>query len=108
MRHNHLRDTLFQSAQQAHLGPLKEPDGLLPKSDDPPADVLIPYRTRGRDTALDVPVVNALQSALVHQVAENRGKAVTYAHDVKMRKYQERCSGEGLEFVAMALDTFGG
>ena len=39
-RHNHLRDTLFQSAQQAHLGPLKEPNGLLPGSDDLPADIL--------------------------------------------------------------------
>ena len=53
-------------------------------------------------------VVNALQTALVRQVAESGGKAVTHAHDVKMKKYQERCSKEGLEFVAMAVDTFGG
>ena len=33
---------------------------------------------------------------------------MTHAHDVKMKKYQERCSKEGLEFVAMAVDTFGG
>ena len=25
-----------------------------------------------------------------------------------MRKYQERCSAEGLEFTPMAVDTFGG
>jgi hypothetical protein len=53
-------------------------------------------------------VVNALQTALVHQVAENGGKAVTQAYDAKIKKYKERCSKEGLEFVAMAADTFGG
>ena len=29
-------------------------------------------------------------------------------HIEKMRKYQERCSKEGLEFAPMAVDTFGG
>jgi hypothetical protein len=29
-KHNNLRDTLFQTCQQAQLGPLKEPVGLLP------------------------------------------------------------------------------
>ena len=107
-RHNHLRDAIFQSAQQAHLGPLKEPDGLLPGSDDHPADILLPYWTQGKDTALDVTVVNALQSALVRQVAEDGGKAVTHAHNEKTKKYKERCSKEGIMFSAMAVDTFGG
>ena len=71
-------------------------------------DVLLPYWTHGRDTALDVTVVNALQTALVHQIPKRGGKAVTHAHYAKIKKYQERCSKEGLEFVAMAVDTFGG
>ena len=32
-RHSHLRDVLYQTAQQAQLGPRKEPDGLLPGTD---------------------------------------------------------------------------
>ena len=36
-RHNHVRDALFQAAVQAGLGPSREPDGLLPGSEDRPA-----------------------------------------------------------------------
>ena len=33
---------------------------------------------------------------------------MTHAYDAKIKKYQKRCSKEGLKFVAMAVDTFGG
>ena len=49
-----------------------------------------------------------MQTSLIQQVAENGGKAVEHAEKEKMRKYRERCSTEGLEFVALAVDTFGG
>ena len=57
---------------------------------------------------MDVTVVNALQAALVNQVAEDGGRGAAHGYDVKMKKYQERCKKEGLEFVAMAVDSFGG
>ena len=50
-KHNHVRDAIFKAAVEAGLGPIREPDGLLPGSDDRPADVLIPIWTEGRDTA---------------------------------------------------------
>ena len=37
-RHSHLRDVLYQTAQQEQLGLRKEADGLLPGSDEHPAD----------------------------------------------------------------------
>ena len=46
--------------------------------------------------------------ASLSQAAVAGEKAVAHAHSVKMKKYQERCSKEGLEFVVMAVDTFGG
>ena len=60
-----MRDAIFKAAVEARLGPIREPDGLLPGSDDRPADVLMPIWTEGQDTALDVTVVNPLQQALV-------------------------------------------
>ena len=39
---------IFNAAVEAGLGPIREPDGLLPDSDDRPADVLIPIWTEGR------------------------------------------------------------
>ena len=68
-KHNHVRDALFQAAAQAALGPQKEPPGLLPGSDDRPADILLPFWSQGKDTALDITVVNPLQGALIDQVA---------------------------------------
>ena len=107
-RHSHLRDVVYQTAQQAHLGPRKEPDGLLPGTDERPADVLLPYWTHGRDTAIDVTVVNALQAALVGRVATDGGHAVAHSHSIKVKKYEARCEAEGIIFVPLALDTFGG
>ena len=76
---------------QAGLGPEKEPDGLLPGSDDRPADVLIPVWSGGRDTALDFTVVNPLQEALVNAASEDGSSVVEHAHQLKLRKYGERC-----------------
>ena len=107
-RHNHVRDAIFQTAVQAGLGPVREPAGLLPGSDDRPADVLIPFWTNGQDTALDVTVVNPLQAALVVRASQDGQSAVESAHDGKVRKYEERCSNEGITFTPLAADTLGG
>ena len=53
-KHNHIRDAIFKATVEAGLGPVREPDGLLPGSDDRPADVLIPIWTEERDTALGI------------------------------------------------------
>ena len=107
-KHNHVRDAVFQAAVQAQLGPSKEPDGLLPGSDDRPADVLIPFWTQGRDTALDITVVNPLQSALLHRSSQDGGSAVAEAYNRKMRNYGDRCAAEGIAFLPMAVDSLGG
>ena len=107
-RHNHVRDAVFQTAVQAGLGPVREPAGLLPGSDDRPADVLIPFWTNGQDTALDVTVVNPLQAALVVRSSQEGQSAVESAHMGKVRKYEERCSVEGIAFTPLAVDTLGG
>ena len=36
------------------------------------------------------------------------GHAVAHSHGVKVRKYEERCNAEGMEFVPLAVNTFGG
>ena len=43
-KHNHVRDAILKAAVEAGLGPVREPDGLLPGSDDRPADVLNPVQ----------------------------------------------------------------
>ena len=107
-KHNHVRDAIFAAASQAALGPRKEPAGLLPGSDDRPADVLLPFWANGKDAALDVSVVNPLQQQLVGQVAREGEKGVQHAFNIKVGKYSERCEAEGIVFIPLVVDTFGG
>ena len=58
--HNALRDVLFSTCQQAALAPVREDRALLPGTEARPADILLPHWTGGRDTALDITVVNPL------------------------------------------------
>ena len=87
---------MFQTSQQAQLGPRKEADSLLP------------IWTNGKDTAIDVTVVNPLQSGMVVKVAENGGFAVETAHNRKVARYANRCEEEGMVFAPLAVDTLGG
>ena len=74
-RHNHLRDSLYQTARQAGLGPTREEGGILQDSGERPGDIYIPSWTKGLDTALDVTVVSPLQAALVRKAAQEPGRS---------------------------------
>ena len=92
-KHNHVRDAIFAAASQAALGPRKEPAGLLPGSDDRPADVLLPFWANGKDAALDISVVNPLQQELVRKVARDGESGVQHSFNIRMGKYSDRCAG---------------
>ncbi len=47
----------------------REERSLLPDTQARPGDVLIPHWTGGRDTALDMTVINPLQTGFVVQAA---------------------------------------
>ena len=107
-RHNHLRDAVFETAVAAGLAPTKEGRFLLPGADRRLADVLIPYWAGGMDAALDVTVVNPLQSATVAGAAITPGHALNYAHDRKLRGAAEDCRKQGIAFLPMAVESLGG
>lgn len=64
----------------AGLGPVKEPDGLLPGSDDRPADVLIPFWSGGRDAVLDFTMVNPLGADLVSKASGDASSTVQHTY----------------------------
>ena len=107
-RHNHLRDALFETAQAAGLGPTKEGRFLLPDDGRRPADVLVPNWSGGRDAAMDVTVVNPLQGATIAQAAATPGYALTFAFDRKVRGAAEDCRRQGIAFLPLAAESFGG
>ena len=107
-RHNHLRDAVFQTAVAAGLGPSKEGRFLLPGDDRRPADVLIPNWAGGRDAALDLTVVTPIQAQTLPQAAITPGHALTHAYERKMRGAEEDCRRQGIAFIPMAVESFGG
>ena len=107
-RHNHLRDSLHAAAVSAALGPTKEERFLLPGSGRRPGDVFIPHWTGGRDTALDVTVVNPLQAATVAGAATTPGFALTFAYERKLREVEEACRRQGILFLPLAVESLGG
>ena len=68
--HNHIRDLLYHTAVSANLSPLREERALIPGTDSRPADLLLPHWTSGKDTCLDITVVNALRTDLLPRAAE--------------------------------------
>ena len=82
---------MFHSASSAHLAPLREEGALLPNSDCRPADVLIPNWTGGKDTAIDVTVVNPMRLDYVSKSADNPEYALTTTFESKWRKYGPVC-----------------
>ena len=107
-RHHHLRDAVFNAASQAMLGPSREAEGLLPGSDDRPADILIPYWSQGKPTAIDVSVVSPFQAAYRRRCSVDGAAAVEGRYREKMRNYHDRCEAEGIVFLPFVVDTFGG
>ena len=107
-RHNHLRDHLHDVAAAAGLGPRKEVRFLIPGNDSRPADVLLPHWKQGKDVALDVAVVNPCKGGTVVEAAAVAGFALNDTFKSKMQKSAEACQREGVIFMPMVTESFGG
>ena len=75
----------------ASLGPTREDRALIPGTEAMPADVLIPNWCSGKDAAMDVTVVNPLQTRMVDQAATHAGHSLTVRFNDKMNKHGEAC-----------------
>ena len=106
-RHNLIRDLLFSSAATANLSPLKEVQALIPGTEARPADLYLRNWTSGKDTCLDITIVNALRTDLVSRAATEPGHALTTAYAKKWKSYGEQCENEGLTFIPLPMDTLG-
>ena len=107
-RHNALRDAFFDTASSAGLAPVKEGRFLLPGDDRRPADVLVPHWAAGRDAAMDVTVVHPIQDATMPNAATTPGFALSFAHDRKIRGAEEDCRRQGIAFIPLVAESFGG
>ena len=107
-RHNLLRDAIFDVASSAALSPVKEGRFLLPGADRRPADVFIRGWAGGQDAAYDVTVINPLQELTREGAAAKPGHAADVAYQRKMNGAAEDCRAQGIVFLPLAAETFGG
>ena len=99
--------SLFRS-NTLSLGPVREVRFLIPGEDSRPADVLLPHWIAGQDTAMDVTVVNPCQVATVVGAATTAGHALQHAYTRKMRGAADACQQQGVTFLPMVVESFGG
>ncbi len=107
-RHNNLRDAVYETPVAAGLGPVKEGRFLLPGTDRRPADILVPNWVVGKDAAMDITIVTPLQAATMPAAAQTAGHALNHAYDQKVNEAEELCWRQGIAFLPLVAETFGG
>ena len=80
---------------------------LIPESDSRPADVLVPRYTNGKDTCIDVTVINSCRLDLLLRSSEEPGYALNHVFNSKWSKHGAACERAGMVFLPLAFDTFG-
>ena len=98
---------LYNACSSAALGPTREDRALLPGTEAKPADILLPGWSGGKDTALDITVVNPLQTQFINQSAAVAGYALRKTYERKMLRYGDSCKEAGLLFRPLPMDTLG-
>ena len=107
-RHDLVRDILYEAASSAGLGPTKEAPHLLPNSAARPGDIFLRHWSRGKDAALDVTITSPLAASNMQGAAEEAGSSLRKAFERKLRGAAEVCREQGLAFIPVAMETFGG
>ena len=70
--------------------------------------MFLPNWSGGRDAAVDITVINPLQSSLVARTATEPGYALIYQYNKKWQKYVQICHENGIVFHPIPLETMGG
>ena len=103
-----LRDAIFEVTAAAALSPVKEGSFLLPGADRRPADVFIRGWQGGQDAALDVTVTNPVKDDTRAGAAATAGHGASQAYERKMHTSADACWAQGIIFLPLATETFGG
>ena len=102
-RHNMVRDIIADVARSANLAGRVEVPRMIEGTQERPGDVVIQGFRMGRDSVLDVTVVNPLQQNSMEEAAHTAG----VAKGRKRRQYEGRLLGHQI-FKPVAFKTLGG
>ena len=77
-----------------------------------PGDVFVPSWTHGRPAAFDVTVFSPLTREWLAKAQRGQpvtiGAAALAAEQRKLRRHADHCRALGVDFIPLAVDTFGG
>jgi hypothetical protein len=107
LRHNSIRDILGRYFISAGCPVQIEALGILPHSQQKPADLYCPMWSNGRPAAFDVTVTSPVQGSFIAGAARERGHAASLAEFRKDSKYLFACRNVGLSFVPVSVETCG-
>ena len=105
-RHNAVRDIVVDVARSANLSPRVEEGGIIEGTQQRPADVTLPGFPIGRDTLIDVTIVNPLQRNSVEEAAHTAGVAMKKMKESKRRAYLRGLKSHQI-FKPVAFETLG-
>ena len=106
-RHNVVRDIIVEVSRSANLSPRVEENGIIEGTQQRPGDLTLPGFPLGRDTLIDVTVVNPLQQACVEEAAYTAGVAMLRAKARKRGAYAKGLQGHQI-FKPVGFKTLGG
>ena len=106
-RHNRLCDSICNIASQAGLDPRKEERDILAGTQEMLGDIYLPGWCDGRDASLDITVVTLIQANVTAKAAATNLYAAEEAHKRKLLRYYDNCKSAGVEFIPLALESFG-
>ena len=69
---------------------------------------IIPNWVGGKDAALDVTIITPLQAVTMPGAANTAGHALNHAFGRKVNGAEEECRRQGVAFLPMVAETFGG
>ena len=109
IRHNRLRDNIFDLSRHAHLSVrLEKGNGLTRDLDHTrPADILIDGWDRGKPAALDITITSPLCPAILGESCQQAGAAVLAAEARKLHSNGPKCQEVGWSCIPLAVETYG-
>ena len=102
-RHDRVRDRIASAGSAANLSPVIEKRNLIAENSSS-GDIFLPS---GRPAVLDVTVTSPLQPNNTTHAAEKFSYAIEAAEEQKYAQHENSCSGQGILFVPLAVESLG-
>ena len=106
MRHNGLRDEVFNLCHHAHLSVSVERGHQRP-CPTRPTGILIAGWDRGKPVALDLTITSPLCSVILSELCHQAGAAALVAEARKLHSNGPKCKELGWSCISLAMETYG-